>query len=362
MLRLKAPRSLGNAIESHDNGFNLVRLCCALLVVVYHAWQLARSGAGADPVSAILAPHADLGSIAVSVFFLVSGIFVTQSWMRDPHVGRYAARRLVRILPGLFACLLLTTLAAVAFFSDTGIAGMLRGEPWRFIFGSTILHGLQYIIPAEELRIPGVLGGIDLNGPLWTLYWEARMYVMVALLGVCAMLPQRTWLRAAAIFLLLAANLFPTVLSGYIWEVRWWSFFLAGMILQTLAPTVRAGLVHVLGALVLIALNSTRFQAMTGSSLTFFGLALLLGAIALWAGTARGPQLAHIRRHDYSYGIYIYHWPVILMVREVLPPVAPPLLLAATLAVLVPLAMLSWHFVERPTIDFARRWLKKKPY
>jgi peptidoglycan/LPS O-acetylase OafA/YrhL len=362
MLRLKAPRSLGNAIESHDNGFNLVRLCCALLVVVYHAWQLARTGAGPDPISAILAPHADLGSIAVSVFFLVSGIFVTQSWLRDPHVGRYAVRRLVRIIPGLFVCLLVTTTLAVTFFSDKGLAGLFTGETWRFILGSTYLHGLQYIIPPEELRIAGVLGGIDLNGPLWTLYWEARMYVMVALLGVCAMLTQRTWMRAAAIFLLLAANLFPTVLSGYIWEVRWWSFFLVGMLLQTLAPTVRAGLIHVLGALALIALNGTRSLAMTGSTLTFFGLALLLGAVALWVGTARGPQVPHIHRHDYSYGIYIYHWPVILMVREVLPPVNPPVLLAATLACLIPVAILSWHFVERPTIDFARRWLKKKPY
>lgn len=362
MLRLKAPRSLGNAIESHENGFNLVRLICALLVVVYHAWQLAKTGAGADPVSAILAPHADLGSIAVSVFFLVSGIFIAQSWSRDPHVGRYAARRVVRIIPGLFVCLLVTTVAAVCFFSDRGPAGLLSVEPWRFILGSSVLHWLQYIIPAEELRIPGVLGGVDLNGPLWTLYWEARMYVMVALLGVCAMLPQRTWLRASAIFLLLAAHLFPTVLSGYIWEVRWWSFFLVGMLLQTLAPTVRAGLIHVLGALFLIALNSTRSLAMTGSSLTFFGIALLLGALALWAGTARGPQLPHIRRNDYSYGIYIYHWPLLLMVREVLPPVTPPVLLGTTLAVLVPVAMLSWHFVERPSIDSVRRRLKKKPY
>ncbi|HZX25588.1 MAG TPA: acyltransferase family protein, partial [Telluria sp.] len=111
-LRLSAPRSLGNAIESHDNGFNLVRLVCALLVVVFHAWQLAPLEAGPDPLTRALAPLTDLGSLAVGVFFIISGIFVTQSWMRDPHGLRFAARRIARIVPGLFVCSLLTVLVA----------------------------------------------------------------------------------------------------------------------------------------------------------------------------------------------------------------------------------------------------------
>lgn len=358
-INLSAPRSLGQAIDSHQNGFNLVRLVCALLVVVYHAFQLNGVRPGPDPLTALLAPHADLGQVAVGVFFIISGIFITQSWMRDPHLARFALRRVARIVPGLFACLLATTVLAVAFFSEAGLAGMLDPAPWRFILGGSVLHALQYIIPPAELRIAGVLGGQDLNGPLWTLYWEGRMYVMVALIGLAAVLPMRTWMRAVALFLLLAASLFPQVLSGYIWEVRMWSLFLVGMLLLTLAPDVRVSLAAVACAFALAALNWTRSAALTPSPLTWFGIALIMGALALWAGSAGLERLSHVRRHDYSYGIYIYHWPVLLMLRASLPPLDAPALLALGLLVIVPLAMLSWHLVESPALRAARRLLKR---
>lgn len=357
--KFKVPRTLGNAIDSHDNGFNLVRLACALLVVVYHAFQLNPVQPRPDPVTALAAPVTDLGSIAVGIFFIISGMFITQSWMRDPHLLRFALRRVARIVPGLLVCLLVTTIPAVAFFSEQGWAGLLGPEPWRYILGSSVLHWLRYIIPPNELFIPGVLGGQHLNGPLWTLYWEGRMYVMVALVGLSAALPMRTWMRGAAIFLLLAANLFPSVLSGYIWEVRMWSLFLTGMLLQTLAPSLRIGLRHVAVAFALMALNWTRMLDQTDSGLTWFGLALAMGATAMWLGTARVEGMKHLRRHDYSYGIYIYHWPVLLMLRAALPPMDAPALLAAGLVVTVPLAMLSWHLVEAPAMGAVRRRLKR---
>lgn len=359
-LRLSAPRSLGNAIESHDNGFNLVRLVCALLVVVFHAWQLAPLEAGPDPLTRTLAPLTDLGSLAVGVFFIISGIFVTQSWMRDPHGLRFAARRIARIVPGLLVCSLLTVLVAVPFFSAEGWRGLLGAAPWLYVLDNSAVHWLVYNIPAEGLRIPGVLGGIDLNGPLWTLYWEGRMYVMVLVVGMAAVVPMRNWLRGAAVVLLLAANLWPQVLSGYIWELRMWSLFLTGMFLYTIAPSARIGPLHALCALALLGLNWTRNAALLGAGPTWFGIALLAGALALWAGTTRRTVLPHIRRNDYSYGIYIYHWPVLLILRAALPPLAPPALLAATLAVLVPLAVFSWHWVEAPALRWMRRLLRPR--
>jgi peptidoglycan/LPS O-acetylase OafA/YrhL len=352
-------RSLEAAIGSHDNGFNLVRLVCALLVVVYHTWMMNRLAPHADPLTRLLAPNGDLGALAVGVFFVISGMFIARSWMGDPHLGRFALRRVARIVPGLFACLLLSTVVAVVFFSTPGWRGLLDGAPWRFIFGNTALHGLVYNIPAEELRIPGVLGGQDLNGPLWTLYWEGRMYVMVALVGLAAAAPLRSWMRGAALFLLLAANLFPQVASGDVWEVRMWSLFLVGILLQTLAPGLRIGWRHVACALALLLLNWTRSAALTPSPLTWFGIALVAVTLALCVGSRRIAWAAHVERHDYSYGIYIWHWPVIIMLRELLPPVGPLGLSLATLAVVLPLAMLSWHLVVAPSLRAARRWLKR---
>lgn len=360
-IALRPARTLGAAIASHDNGFNLVRLVCATLVVVYHAYQFNTLRAAVDPLTTAMSPVTDLGSLAVAVFFLVSGIFISQSWMRDPHPLRYAVRRVARIVPGLLACVLLTVVLGYAFFSPQGLAGLLSAAPWRYVFGNATLHGLQYIIPPEQLRIPAVLGGQDLNGSLWTLYWEGRMYVMVALIGISAALPLRSWMRGCALFLLLAANLFPDVAAGYVWEVRMWSLFLAGMLLQTLAAELSIGLPQVAAALALLLLNWTRFAALTPSALSWFGIALLACTLALWAGTARIPRIGHIQRHDYSYGIYIWHWPVLIMLRAVLPPIGALRLAALALAATVLAAVLSWHLVEAPALRAARRWLRRTP-
>ena len=352
-------RSLGDAIDSHDNGFNLVRLVCALLVVVFHGWQMNLASPGAlDPVSRWLAPHTDLGGLAVGVFFLISGIFISQSWVRDPHLLRFAVRRVARLVPGLFACMLLTTVLAVVFFSTQGWHGLFERATWRYILGNSALHGLRYIIPPSELMLPGVLGGQPLNGPLWTLYWEGRMYVMVALLGMAAVLPLRTWLRGAALFLLLAANLFPEVAAGYLWETRMWSLFLCGILLYTLAPEVRIGPLQAGCALVFLALNATRWNDLNHHPLTWFGIALAACALALAAGSA-APPLRHVQRHDYSYGIYIYHWPVLLMLRTALPPMGPLATTALGVALTVLLATCSWHWVEAPALRLARARLRR---
>lgn len=360
-MNLSGSRSLGSAITGHDNGFNLVRLAAALLVVFYHAYQLNTVGANSlDPISTLLAPLTNLGSIAVSVFFMISGLFVAQSWMRDPSVLRFTLRRVVRIVPGLLVCLLVTTIVAVSFFSEAGWRGLFTAEPWRYIASNSLLHALRYIIPPEELSLSGVLSGQALNGPLWTLYWEVRMYIVLALIGCSAILPMREWLRGVTIFLLLAASLIPQVLSGYIWEVQLWSLFLVGVLLSTMADSIKIGPRHLLCAIVLVALNWTRSASLTPSGFTWFGIALTCCALALWVGTSRPKGCAHLQRHDYSLGVYIYHWPVILMLRASLPPLDGISLFAATALVVLSLSMLSWHLIEAPMLTWSRKKLSKR--
>jgi len=361
-----SPRPLAAAIDGHDNGFNLVRLVCACMVVVFHAWSMNTVQPGtSDPVTRMLIPTTDLGSLAVGVFFLISGIFITQSWMRDPHLGRFVVRRVARIVPGLFVCLVLTTAVALGWFSTRGWRGLLDADVWRYILGNTTLHRLLYIIPPQELRLAGVLGDQPLNGPLWTLYWEGRMYAMVALLGLAAVLPLRTWLRGAAVFLLVAANAWPDVAAGYVWEVRMWSMFLIGMLLATLAADVRIGPLAAACAIAFLAMNATRWASLAPGPFTWFGLALAAGTAAMAVGTG-APAPRWVRRHDYSYGVYIYHWPLLLMLRAALPPLSPVAATLATIAVSLAAAAFSWHCVEAPAMRFTRallsRRVPKKPH
>ena len=96
-----------------------------------------------------------------------------------------------------------------------------------------------------------------------------------------------------------------------------------------------------------------------GPEPSWFGLALIMAAAALWLGSARYEGMQHLRRHDYAFGIYIYHWPVLLMVRAAWAPMDALHLLGISMLVILPVAMLSWHLVEAPTQQLARRLLKR---
>ena len=69
--------------------------------------------------------------------------------------------------------------------------------------------------------------------------------------------------------------------------------------------------------------------------------------------------MQHLRRHDYAFGIYIYHWPIVLMVKAAMPTLDALALLGMTLLFLVPAAMLSWHLIESPAQQMARRLMKR---
>lgn len=91
-------RTLGQAIGTRNNNFNLVRLVLSLLVVLFHAYAV---GQRTDPLSALLQPYMHIGQLAVGTFFLLSGIFVMQSWLQDPRTWAFLVRRIARVIPGL---------------------------------------------------------------------------------------------------------------------------------------------------------------------------------------------------------------------------------------------------------------------
>lgn len=353
-------RSLAEAISQPQNGFNLLRLLAAYGVVVFHAWQLSPVRPGSpDPLTACLQPYMNVGELAVALFFLISGMFISQSFTHDPHWLRFSLRRLARLLPALWFCLLLSTICAVVFFSKQGWPGLLQYQTWNYIVSNGFVHFLQYGFSLEQLKIPGVLHSAELNGPLWTLYWEARMYVMVALIGMLAMLPLRIWFCAAALFLLFANHFLPDVLSGYVWEKQLWTMFLLGILLQTQSHHIRLSWLAVAAAIIWVALCYTRQMEMTKLGLTKFGIFFVMSVLVLRLGTLRWPMLRHIQTHDYSYSLYIWHWPLLLMLREVAPGFnAETYLLCASL-LLMPICWFSWHYVEHPVLKKNREWLKR---
>jgi len=157
------------------NNFDALRLLAALVVLVGHSWPL--SGHGSAPTIA----GVPVFTVAVWVFFSLSGFLVTTSWERDPSVGRFLARRAGRIFPALVVIVVVTVVAIGPAVSTMTHAGYWA-SPTTWIYLSNITLVASY-------ELPGVFEGLPrpvVNGSLWTLGPEFCCYLVVMAVGLCA--------------------------------------------------------------------------------------------------------------------------------------------------------------------------------
>lgn len=108
------------------NGFDVLRLIAAALVIWGHAY----------PLTGHVAPGLfgnGVHTLGVKIFFVISGFLITGSWMSDPHVARYARKRALRIMPGLVAICVLTAIALGPAVTSLPLAGYFRSrETWLY--------------------------------------------------------------------------------------------------------------------------------------------------------------------------------------------------------------------------------------
>jgi peptidoglycan/LPS O-acetylase OafA/YrhL len=139
---------------SHDNGFGVMRLAFAILVLVSHAPELADGNRNREILTRIFG-GLSFGEFAVDGFFVISGALITASWLNATSWRDYLWRRVVRIYPGF----------VVAFAVCLLIVAPLGGGTWPPL--SDVGHHLVSVL---RLHGPGGGGAFqgqpvpDLNG------------------------------------------------------------------------------------------------------------------------------------------------------------------------------------------------------
>jgi peptidoglycan/LPS O-acetylase OafA/YrhL len=336
------------------DGFGILRIVAALMVVYSHAFPL--SGAP-EPIWRKGSVEISFGSIGVDIFFVISGYLVYASWLRDPNPSRFAARRVARIWPGLVVMLLLTTLLMGPLVSTL--------SPVRFLTDArtgAYLLGSIFLMPVWGL--PGVFQANPyptVNGSLWTLPIEVSAYAGVLVAG--RLLRARGW-RAftytlagltAAIVLAgfgLAALDAPVFARLYDWlDQPFFLFFLFGCLLY--------------GGRDRIPLHWPVF----GAAIAGMVVALLIGVMApvfpllsyavVFLSTRRSAFWHRVTAlGDPSYGSYIYAY-LIQQLLVFMHLAHSGLVLFAEASLLsLALGYLSWHLVESRALTFSRRVLR----
>lgn len=339
-------RKLAGMLQPADNSFGVLRLAMALAVVVSHSYYLATGIEDASEPLYTVSGYT-LGQHAVQVFFILSGILVTQSLMRG-GVWSFLKARALRIFPALVVCVLLTALVlgplvtqltAGAYFSSPEVAGYIA-KTLSLKTGLAPLPGVFTDNPASGI----------VNSSVWTLKYEAACYLALAAVGGVAMGIGRLRLVGSAVlvaFLALVVLDRPDLAesTNRLQTVQYFALFFGTGVL---AYAVRNLLpVHWLGvaltAIVLVVTNATRW--------TEVGQALFLCYASIWVATFRfGPLRDFTNRLDCSYGVYIYGVPVAQSLLLLSPGLDAVTLIALSTPIILALAAISWALIERPAL------------
>jgi peptidoglycan/LPS O-acetylase OafA/YrhL len=357
-------------------------------------YQPALDGIRAIAVVAVLLYHADFrwipgGFLGVDVFFVVSGYLITSLLLEERRgtmttdLKHFWLRRAKRLLPALFAMLIVTCTYAALFVPDALFR--LRRDVLAALTYST-----NWWLIASHQSYFDALGRPPLLRHLWSLAVEEQWYLLWPLVFVTAMGLVRDRAERLVLPVLLAAvgsavwmavvfdpatdasrayfgtdtrisGLLLGAAAAMVWSPwRWPSAgrrYLAGLDAIGWSALTLLVLVMLVWGDDTVFLYRGGFFLVAVLSLVVIGVSVHPGATMLRAALSL-PPLRYLGSR--SYGLYLWHWPVFMVMRhQDYPWMDQRVRVLLEFAVTLALTELSFRLVERPVRDgSAMRWLR----
>lgn len=334
---------IADALGSRENNFDHLRLIAAVAVIVSHSFSIV--GLPEPP-----APFYGntWGAVGVAVFMVISGFLVTKSWFRTENPVLFFKYRFLRISPALFVVILLTVFVMGPVVTSLPLKDyFLNKDTYHYLLSNSIFY-IQY-------NLPGVFAANPVkdtvNGSIWTLRFEFAMYFVLAFLGMTKLLKKKAVSVLIFAVLLSLTPIADTVQLNHLIYLP--MFFMAGVLFYLYREVIPLRGSYALVCVVIFVLSSFT-RPLGGPLLVIFG-SYLLFYVAL-EPKLRLPQLTKIG--DFSYGIYIYAFPVQQMIAWFFKGrVGYAQELILSLIFTFAFAFLSWHLVERRALSLKNRAL-----
>lgn len=338
--------TVNELLRGRDNNFNLIRFAAAVAVIYDHSYLVLLG-----EMKGWVLPFVEAGNLgwyAVNIFFILSGFLVTRSWLSRPNIVSFCVGRSLRLFPGL------ATAAVVMAFVVGPIICLCMHEEYFSDLRTWLYVPLTASLLSPTQTLPFVFDALPrdsiVNNPLWTLRYEALSYIALGLIGLVGLLSSRA--RSLAMTLVFF-GIYLIVTTGTDWRVhspfidslmRFWLCFFLGTMVCLIAD--RLVLKPSVAVLLFVAAGLTH-----GSSAYEFVLQSALTYGLFWVALVPDGSIRRFNEiGDYSYGLYIYAWPIQQIAVMIAPEVSPLTLFAAVAPTILLAAMASWHWVERPAL------------
>lgn len=336
-----------NSIDK--NNFDGVRILLALIVVFAHIFALTKAP------NIWWFDNIFDSNFAVKGFFSISGFLITKSYINSRSLKEYFEKRMRRIYPAYLASIFLCLFIGLITTRLTELEFLQSNQTLKYIFANiTFLNFIQPTLPA-------VFEGNNvqvMNGSLWTIKIEVALY---GILPVIIYIFQRYGSSKGSLFV-------------FALSVTWVYFFVflyTGAKGEEIARQFPGQLsFFTLGMLYAInkkILYNVKYIALVGLVLIFFTNDPLwrvvidpvaYSSIVIYLSTDACKNLGFGRHGDISYGIYLYHFPIIqlLIYYRVFEFNLLFGILVTFISTLI-MAIASWNFVEKKVLKRSSHYM-----
>jgi peptidoglycan/LPS O-acetylase OafA/YrhL len=334
------------------NNFGILRVLFAIFVIVSHSPEII-DGNNSREIFTRLFGSMSFGEVAVDGFFLVSGYLITKSFAERPELWPYLIKRIARIVPAYF----------VSFWLCVFVLAPL-GHADSKVFS---LHGIFFNVRMNLLLqppvAPAVFRGLPLpflNGSMWTISYEFRCYLLVPIVAAVARLlrisvSKMRWGVLALTFAGLLANSMLWAPAIFAHDVRFVAVFGAGALFYLFREKIPLnGSQAAASALLLVA--GLRFHRLAEVAVAIFG-GYLISWFALKVRAFKVGELA--ARNDISYGVYLYAWPIQILLVWHHPAIHPWLVSVLAVIGASIAGFASWHLLEKKILNWAHERVAK---
>jgi peptidoglycan/LPS O-acetylase OafA/YrhL len=341
---------LSQCTQGRENNFNLIRVIAAFAVLVTHSFVLTGNR---EPFLKVLGMT--LGTWALDIFFLISGFLVTSSLLSRQSTVEFLWSRILRIYPALFMMVFLTVFLLGPSFTNLPLATYFS-LPETYVY----LAKCTSLIVGIARTLPGVFNGPlnqPVNGSIWSLQVEVYLYASLALLWLFlrVMGQDRTiifkvivvaWASAAVVLLFADHFYFHTADRVISICIRLVPFFFVGAAFYVLRHYV------VLSHWVFYTLVAGLLASTSNKDLFLVVYVFSIGYIVFFLAYVPSSLVRRYnKRGDYSYGLFLYAWPVQQSIAAMMPGISSGKMIVISGAVSFLLAVFSWHILERRSLS-----------
>ena len=295
----------------------------------------------------VFTDHFD-GPTAVDCFFVISGFLIFRSFRGSRRPFDYGNKRIRRIYPALVAVVVMTVILG-AFITTVSPREYFSAATWKYILFNLLFMSFK------QNTLPGLFSNNEVNyvnGSLWTLKIEVMFYAAVPFIVYFARKVVRFEILAGALYvlsILFRMGLHHIAVTQHAPVYDNWSnqlpgqlsFFVAGGLLEYCSEGFRRhATIYLMLAVLGLAINwQTGLYALYPAS---------LAVVVIYICHVL-PYLGNVSKYgDFSYGLYVCHFPIIQSFAVGALFAGHPGLRAVVAFLSCGLyAVLSWHLVEK---------------